>query len=61
MKGGWRHGVVGVQNAMISSENAANSTFYKDVMGKKQQEQLQKDAINLRRQKSKLTHFNYYL
>jgi hypothetical protein len=46
MKGGWRHGVTGVENVTLDLGNATQSVFYKDIMNQKQQEVKEKEAIN---------------
>jgi hypothetical protein len=51
IKGGWRHGIVGVENAGLIGDEQ-QSVFFQDQTRQKQMEQESKDAINKRRQKS---------
>jgi len=56
MKGGWRHGVFGVEDPDSSNP----SVFYKDTNESKNKAQHEKETINLNRSKSKFSSFLSY-
>jgi len=53
IKGGWIHGITGIENVAVEAPNATQSIFYREVLDKKVIQLREREAINRRRQKSK--------